>query len=216
MISEQQIDIYANCLWQEMAMYSPLKPASCIIVLGSVDIRSADCGAALMRSGLAPYIVFSGNCGRNTQGVFTATEAQLFAEQARLKGVPQAQILLEPKATNTGENVKFSMELLAQQQIEVEKVILVHKDFATKRAYATFKQHFPSISVMVTGPRLSYADYPNDIIDKDLLINTLVGDMQRMKRYPELGYQIPMPVSAQAEAAYEALVAAGYTAQLIK
>lgn len=216
MISEQQIDQYANCLWQEMTLHSPLAPASCIIVLGSVDIRSATHGAALMLAGFAPYIVFSGNCGRNTEGVFTATEAQLFAEQARLVGVAQEQILLEPRATNTGENVKFSMALLAERNIDVQQVILVHKDFATKRAYATFKQHFPDIPVMVTGPNLSYADYPNDSIDKELLINTLVGDMQRIKRYPELGYQIAMPVSEQAELAYQALVAAGYTDQLIQ
>ncbi len=216
MFSESEIDLYATCLWQEMTQYSQLKPASCLIVLGSVDIRSADCGAALMQAGLAPYIVFSGNCGRNTQGVFAATEAELFAERARLAGVPEDKILLEPKATNTGENVKFSMALLAKLGIEPTQVILVHKDFATKRAFATFKQHFPHISVMVTGPGLSYADYPNEVIDKELLINTLVGDMQRMKHYPELGYQIPMPISEQAEQAYQALVDAGFTEQLIK
>lgn len=215
MLSETEIDQCGQTLWQHLSLNSELKPASCIIVMGSIDVRTAQRSAQLMLGGLAPWIVFSGNCGRNTQGVFERTEAETFADVARLAGVPDEQILLEPRATNTGENVRFAMALLAERNINVESVILVHKDFATQRAYATFKQHFPDIEVMVTGPQLSYATYPNDIVDKKQFIHTLVGDMQRMKLYPELGFQVAMPISAQAWSAYQALVSAGFTDQVI-
>ncbi|MDO6526394.1 YdcF family protein [Motilimonas sp. 1_MG-2023] len=215
MLSEQQVDHYGQLLWHDLVLYSPLKAASCIIVMGSIDIRTAQRASELILQGLAPYVVFSGNCGRNTEGLFKKTEAEVFADVARQAGVPASHVLLEPKATNTGENVKFSMALLAERGIQVDSVILVHKDFATKRAFATFKQHFPDIEVMVAGPQLTYSSYPNDVIDKTLLIHTLVGDMQRMKLYPMLDYQVEMPIDSEAWQAYQALVLAGFTEQII-
>ncbi|MCE2596295.1 YdcF family protein [Motilimonas cestriensis] len=215
MLTEQQVDQYGQLLWHDLTLYSPLAPASCIIVMGSIDVRTAQRAAELMLQGLAPYVVFSGNCGRNTEGLFNKTEAEVFAEVAHRAGVPGSRILLETRATNTGENVKFSMALLAERGIDVDSVILVHKDFATKRAFATFKQHFPDIDARVTGPQLTYTSYPNDIIDKPLFIHTLVGDMQRMKLYPALGYQLAMPIDSEAWRAYQALVAAGFTEQVI-
>lgn len=211
----QTLDQHGQILWDYLSQESELKPASCIIVMGSIDVRTAERAAQCMLEGLAPVIVFSGNCGRNTQGVFAETEAQLFAERAIALGVKPEQILLEPKATNTGENVKFSMALLASRGITVESVILVHKNFATKRAFATFKQHYPDIEVMVTGPALSYASYPNEVIDKALFLHTLVGDMQRMKLYPELGYQMAIEIPSNAWQSYLALRDLGYTEQIV-
>ncbi|RJG51504.1 YdcF family protein [Motilimonas pumila] len=211
----QTVDQHGQILWDFLSEESELKPASCIIVMGSIDTRTAERAAQCMLSGLAPVVVFSGNCGRNTEGLFQQTEAELFAEKAVSLGVDPSQVLIEPKATNTGENVKFAMALLAEKGIAVDSVILVHKNFATKRAYATFKQHFDGIEVMVTGPSLTYQTYPNAIISRELFLHTLVGDMQRMKLYPELGHQMALEIPSNAWQSYLALRDLGYTEQIV-
>ena len=51
-------------------------------------------------------------------------------------------------------------------------------------------------------------------IDRDLVINAMVGDFQRILDYPELGYASPQPVPARVRAAFGLLVGAGYRAHL--
>ncbi|OME72936.1 hypothetical protein BK119_07790 [Paenibacillus peoriae] len=43
-------------------------------------------------------------------------------------GVPSESLLKEDKATNTFENVRFSLEVLQQQGIHPKKVVLVHSN----------------------------------------------------------------------------------------
>jgi len=43
----------------------------------------------------------------------------------------------------------------------------------------------------------------------------LVGDVQRVRVYPELGFQIPQPMPDEVWAAWEELVARGFTHHLV-
>ena len=43
----------------------------------------------------------------------------------------------------------------------------------------------------------------------------MVGDFQRLIRYPLLGYQVPQQIPDEAMEAYDWLVSLGYTRQLI-
>jgi len=43
----------------------------------------------------------------------------------------------------------------------------------------------------------------------------MVGDLQRIREYPRMGFQIEQEIPAEVRAAYEALVAAGYDRHLI-
>lgn len=63
---------------------------------------------------------------------------------------------------------------------------------------------------------LSYAEYPNENIPKELLINIMVGDLQRIKIYPAKGFQIPQDIPDDVWSTYERLVALGYTQHLVK
>ena len=85
-----------------------------------------------------------------------------------------------------------------------------------RRSFATFKKQWPEMDFLVTAPQISFADYPNDIISQDLLINIMVGDTQRIKVYPQKGFQIPQAIPAAVWSAYEELVRRGYTHHLIK
>lgn len=81
---------------------------------------------------------------------------------------------------------------------------------------ATFKKQWSGKDFIVTGPQLSYEVYPNEIISKELLINIMVGDTQRIKIYPEKGFQIPQEMLEEVWHAWEELVKRGFTKHLIK
>ena len=52
--------------------------------------------------------------------------------------------------------------------------------------------------------------------DDNLVIDMLVGDLQRIIEYPALGFAVPQDVPPQVMAAYERLTARGYDSRLLK
>jgi uncharacterized SAM-binding protein YcdF (DUF218 family) len=208
-------DDLALILWDYMHMGHEMQPSDVILVLGSNDLRVAKHGADLYLRGLAPWIVFSGNVGRLTDGVFQKTEAECFADVAHSKGVPSSAILIEPRSTNTGENIVFSRELLASHNIDPQHLIVVQKPYMERRAYATFMNFWPGKDIRISSPPISFADYPTATLPKDLIINILVGDVQRIRVYPSKGFQIPQDIPNNVWAAWEELVARGYTQHLV-
>jgi len=192
-----------------------LEKADCIFVLGSHDIRVAQRGAQLFLEGWASLLIFSGGSGRLTQKLWDGPEAEIFARIAVAAGVSQEKMLIENRSTNTGENILCTRELLAQHQLNPQKFILVQKPYMERRAYATFKKLWPEKECLVTSPQISFEDYPNEVVSKDEVINIMVGDLQRMRVYPDRGFQIHQPIPDDVWKAYEALVALGYTTHLI-
>lgn len=209
-------DGLAQTLWEYMLMHHQLASSDVILVLGSNDVRVAEHGADLFLLGLAPLIVFSGNVGKLTAGLFLRSEAETFAEIAKAKGVPEQAIVLEPQATNTGENLVLSRNLLAARGVLPRRVIVVQKPYMERRAYATFRRLWPEPEVCVTSPPISWADYPNAQLPQETIIHILVGDVQRMRVYADKGFQIPQPIPDDVWAAWEELVARGYTDHLVE
>ena len=208
-------DELALVLWDYMHLKHELASSDVILVLGSNDLRVAAHAADLYLQGLAPHLVFSGNVGRLTEGVFKKTEAEAFAEVAMAKGVPASAILLEPRSTNTGENIDFSRELLASKGIDPQRLIVVQKPYMERRGFATFMKRWPGKEVRMSSPPISFHDYPTEELPKELVINILVGDVQRVRIYPDKGFQIPQPIPDEVWAAYEELVAQGFDRHLV-
>ena len=209
-------DHLAGILWDYMHMNHMLQPSDVILVLGSNDLRVAEHGADLYLQGLAPWLVFSGNVGRLTEGVFKKSEAESFAEVALAKGVPPEAILVEPRSTNTGENIAFSRELLASRDIDPRSLIVVQKPYMERRAYATFMNFWPGKDILISSPPIAFSDYPTASLPKDLIINVLVGDVQRILVYPGKGFQIPQPMPDEVRNAWSELVSRGYTHHLVR
>ncbi|MEK6845571.1 MAG: YdcF family protein, partial [Nanoarchaeota archaeon] len=85
-----------------------------------------------------------------------------------------------------------------------------------RRTYATIKSYWPDKTVIVTSPPIDFEDYPNKDVSKDDVINIMVGDLQRIKIYPEKGFQIFQEIPKEVWEAYEKLVRLGYTKHLLK
>ncbi|MDZ4287411.1 MAG: YdcF family protein [Prosthecobacter sp.] len=209
-------DSLAETIWDYMLLRHEPRPCDLILALGSNDTRVAEHAADLFLRGFAPKLLFSGNVGALTRGQFTKSEAETFADVAIAKGVPRAAILLEPRSTNTGENIQFSRALLAEQGIDPQSFIVVQKPYMERRAYATFMRNWPGKDIVMASPPLSWQDYPTATLTRDIIIPILVGDLQRIRDYPTRGFQIPQDIPDEVWAAFEELVRRGFTSHLIK
>lgn len=205
----------AKILWEFMQLNVPVKKSDCILALGSHDLRVAERAAELYLQGYAPFLVLSGGLGRLTDTLWEEPEAVKFAQIAIKMGVPEDKIITESRSTNTGENIRLTRQVLKEKGLSPDSFILVQKPYMEKRAYATFMKNWPGKTVITTSPQIAFEDYTNEEIPVELLINILVGDLQRMLIYPGKGFQIELPVSKEALIAFEFLKKEGFTGHLL-
>jgi uncharacterized SAM-binding protein YcdF (DUF218 family) len=216
MTKQSTIDELARKIWDYHHLNHALKKSDCILVQGSHDLRVAERGAELFLAGWAPLLICSGGLGNLTAGVWDEPEGDQFARIARQMGVPQEKILIENRSTNTGENVQFTRRLLIERGLDPQSFILVQKPYMERRTYATFRQVWPEKACLVTSPQISFDDYPTAEISQEQVIHIMIGDLQRIRLYPEKGFQIYQEIPADVWQAFERLVALGYTGNLIK
>jgi hypothetical protein len=62
---------------------------------------------------------------------------------------------------------------------------------------------------------MTFEQYADSIGDARLVIDMLVGALQRLMIYPEQGFMISQPVPADVIEAYERLRQAGFTSRLV-
>ncbi len=215
MINEETI-LLAKIIWDYHHMQHQPEPADCILVLGSHDLRVAERGAELYLQGWAPVLAFSGGLGNFTLGMWKEPEADQFAKIAMAMGVPAEAIIIENKSTNTGENILFTQKVLQERNLDPASFIVVQKPYMERRSYATFKKHWPNKKLIVTSPQITFEEYPNEEIPLERVINIMIGDLQRIKMYPEKGFQIPQEIPANVWEAYERLIELGYDQHLMK
>ncbi len=68
--------------------------------------------------------------------------------------------------------------------------------------------------ILVTSPNIPFEEQLNGGIG-DNLIHELVGDIQRIKVYPELGFQLPQDIPDVVWRAYETLISLRYDKHLL-
>ena len=209
----------AEKLWRYHQLNHQLSRADVILVLCSHDKGVVARGAQLFLDGWAPLLIFSGGLGSITKHLWREPEADQFAKIAMEMGVPKDKILIENRSTNTGENVRFTKQLLAEKRIDPSTFILVQKPYMERRSYATFKKVWPEKEVLVTSPQVSFDEYlrkySNETLSPDEVVSIMVGDLQRIRLYPEKGFQISQDIPDDVWHAYEELVRAGYDKYLI-
>ncbi|MFH9609183.1 YdcF family protein [Streptomyces sp. NPDC017448] len=205
----------ARRLWDHHLMHHTPRPCSVIVGLGSHDLGVADAAAGLYLRGLAPVIVFTGSTSPTTRERMPRGEAVHYRDRAVELGVPESAVLIEPRARNTGENIRFSRALLDSAGVEVDSVLLVSKPYEERRAYATARKLWPEADIVSASNPMTFEEYVASIGDGRMVIDMLVGATQRLLAYPAQGFMIEQPVPDRISAAYERLVGDGFTRRLI-
>jgi uncharacterized SAM-binding protein YcdF (DUF218 family) len=215
MVTDSAVIDLARELWSYLRLDWPLEKTDCIVGLGSYDLRVAERCAELYKQNWAPLIVFSGHLGNWTKGIWDGSEAEIFAEHAIARGIPADKIKLEAKSTNIGENLRFTRKLLLDQGIYPKSVTIVSKPATERRIFATCGRIWPEMKICITSPRITFNDQLQHGI-QEYLVHEMVGDIQRIKIYPDLGFQIPQDIPDRVWSAFEKLVVMGYDKHLLR
>ncbi|CAL9542083.1 hypothetical protein SUDANB120_04266 [Streptomyces sp. enrichment culture] len=202
-------------LWAYHQMGHTARPCSVAIGLGSHDLGVADAAVDLYRSGMAPLLVFTGATSPTTKDRMPRGEAVHYRERALELGVPSSAVLVEPRARNTGENIRFSRELLEEAGVDVSSALLISKPYEERRAYATARKLWPEVEFVSASSPMTLDDYVDSIGDAKLVIDMLMGALQRLLIYPEQGFMISQPVPDDVREAYERLRQRGFTSRLL-
>ncbi|XP_076449477.1 uncharacterized protein SCO4629-like [Babylonia areolata] len=192
----------AHILWDYLRIDDLLKKSDLILLLGNSDLRTADHAAKLYHEGLAPLLVVSGREGHGTKGRWNRPEAVVFREKLLKNHVPSQSILLELKATNTGENIRFTQRLLRDHPdvLQPRSVILVQTPFMGRRCLATFLKQWEDaeqVEVAVSSPPIPLENYPSTEAGYGSfgeVVMEMVRSMDRIQQYPDEGFQVPQPV----------------------
>ncbi|MFE7413959.1 YdcF family protein [Streptomyces laurentii] len=202
-------------IWDYHLMGHRLRPADVAIGLGSHDLGVAAASADLYHRGLFPTLVFTGGNSPTTRARFPRGEAVHFREHALELGVPDSAILVEPNAANTGQNITLTRDLLAAAGIAPTTVLLIAKPYMERRSFATTRKLWPDVEIVCASQPLELDDYVTSIGDEKLVVDMLVGDLQRVIEYPKQGFAIAQDVPEDVHAAYESLIRDGFTSRLV-
>lgn len=202
-------------LWAYHDLRHDLGPSDVGIGLGSHDLSVATTAAELYHRRVFPLIVFTGGNSPTTASRFPRGEAVHYREHTIGLGVPADAVLVEDRATNTGENITLARELLAGRARTIRRVTLISRPYQQRRAYATCRKLWPDVEPQCAATPLPLAEYISSIGDEDRVINMLVGDTQRVDVYAARGFAVPQPMPAEVTDAMRFLIGAGYTARLV-
>lgn len=128
-------------------------------------------------------------------GRWNRSEAEVFRDIAVSMGVPSCKIYIETESKNTGENIRFTHDLMKKRYKVPHRIILVQKPHMGERTAATFWKQWPHsnttvLSLVVRTLRITLERYPNDDVgDLGDVISVMMGYLQRLPLYYELGFQ---------------------------
>ncbi|GAA1166009.1 uncharacterized SAM-binding protein YcdF (DUF218 family) [Kitasatospora gansuensis] len=205
----------ATLIWDYHQMGHELRPCDVAIGLGSHDLGVPAYTAELFHRGLFGTVVFSGGPNPSRPEAFPRGEAVHFTEHAVALGVPGSAVLQEPRARNTGQNIAFSREVLARAGVEVRSVMLISMPYMERRAFATCRKVWPEVEVVCASAPMSLDEYSKTVGGEKHVIDNLMGDLQRVMKYPELGFAVEQEVPKGVADAYERLHADGFTSRLL-
>ena len=208
----------ARIIWQYHQLCHKPIVADVIIALGTNDLRVAEFASELYTAGYAKLLVCTGAIAH--QGDLLAThwdrsEAEMYAEVARSRNVPSESILLETRAINTSENIRFSRDLLQKIPQPPRNVIIAVKPFMQRRAWATMAVEWPEMPATVASPPMTFDQYFTPELPPEKIINIMMGDLQRIWVYAKRGWSAPQRYPAEVLSAYSHLREAGFTRHLL-
>lgn len=201
----------AQQLWDYLSTERRHAISDAVVVCCSYDLRVCDYACILIQQGVAPRLILSGNTGNWTRHLWSIPEAHVFRERALANGVSSDAILIEEQATNFGENIAFVRRLAPQLQ----RVTFVTKPNSVLRVRLTAPVQWPGVTAFVDAPPLRFPEDVSNVVGVLGVIDEMVGDVDRILKYPALGYQAPHKLPPEILAAWQYLKEAGFKNHLL-
>ena len=173
-----------DCITELIFVENHVHKADVILVPGCSQSQLMVRAAELYHKGFAQYILPTG--GVNPKIGEYESEWEFLKDIGIKLGVPEEAILKENKARNTFENARLSLEVLKNNNIDVQKAILVCKSYHSRRALLTYELIFPLgvkfyVSTVTDG---SGASRDNWFLDTDST-SLVMGEVVKIGKYFE-------------------------------
>jgi len=198
-----------------LAARDALPAAACdaVIGFGAFDLKLPRFCGELYVAGHARRIIFTGGVGAGTADLGQPEADAWCAELLRTHpAIPRDHIILENRSTNTGENVRFTTELLARQHPAltlghgIKTVLVVAAPSRLRRVRLTLQQLQPRLHILGQHPGSSFAEELALYASKGLdFVAHLTGELDRIVDYAARGWILPEPLPLPIVAAHHHL-----------
>ena len=206
-------------LWDYMRLQQPLEKCDLIIGCGCSNLDIPVKCSQLFKDGYGSKILFAGGLGKLTENYFNKPEAEIYKDIAISCGVDESNILTETKSTNTGDNFRFSIQLLEKFKINYNKILIVHSSFSERRTLSSAKAIIKGKEIFITSPNMSFDECLMYLERKNTeaidIISVIVGDVQRLIIYPQFGWQIENEIPISVLNAYNFLKNIGFNKYIL-
>ena len=195
----------ARIIWDYHQLRHHPIPADVILAFGTNDLRVAEFAADLYRRGYGSILVCTGGVAHRGDLLETRwekTEAEMFADAAERLGTPRERILLETRATNTAENLRFARLLLSDRAIQPRNIVLAVKPFMQRRVWATLAVEWPEMPATLASPDMTLDEYFTSELTPEKVVNIMMGDLQRIWIYARKGWSAPQRLPPEVHEAY--------------
>ena len=160
----------------------PTPPCDVILIPGGSHPQLIHGAIELYKKGMAKYILVSG--GENSKIPDYPSEAEFLKSIAIKEGVPSEAVLCEEIARNTYENAAYSYEIMREKELDDKKVILVCKEYHSRRALFTYQKVFPAYTEFFVESVTDVKGLSRDNwFTKDEYIKTVMGEVEKMGKY---------------------------------
>ncbi len=201
----------ASELWEYMSSFDQKIKSDAVVVCSSYDLSVCDHACDLVKSGISDLLVLSGSTGNWTKHIWSAPEAVIFRDRALLNGIKEDCIILEKNATNFGENILFSRRLLPEARV----ITFISKPNSLLRVKLTAEAQCPELTSYVSCPSIEFPYQMSNVIGILGVINEMVGDIERIQKYPELGFQVEHELPENILQGWNYLITQGFTEHLM-
>ena len=177
----------------EHLLSTPLKPADLLFVFGTREdvARRVDEALRLWREGLFRWSIVSGGVTPGSQ----LSECEIIKSAMVARGIPPQRILEEHRATNTGENVIFSLPVIeaALGLSNIRSVICLGNTWTGRRYPMTLHRHWPEVEKMLIT--VDSFDTPRALWHSDPVFRTRVfSEWDKIEPYKANGFIAEWPV----------------------
>ncbi len=201
-------------IWDYMNINMPIEKCDLIIGCGCMNMQIPIKCSELLKEGYGKKILFTGGKGKISKDFLAISEADKFKEIAKKNKIADRDILIENKSTNTVDNFKFAKEIIKENNLKVEKILIVHNAYCKRRTLNCAKTVFPDKQLFITSPDTTFSSFikvlnnnPQKIYNT---ISSIVGDIQRLIVYPQFGFQTKEDVPKNIIESYNYLKKKGY------
>ena len=203
----------AEILFEYLYLRDPrLERSDLIVGFGHFDMKIPQHCARLYQAGYAPKVLFTGGRGAGSADLDLPEAIAFRKEFCAIAAIGEENLIIEAESTNTGQNIAWSQEVLQSRDPSfhfeqgISGVISVASPYRQRRVWLTLKKHLPRLQVFNAPPPTDFeAELALFAAKREDFAGALVGELERLKLYPEKGFICAAAIPEEVENAYQVL-----------